>query len=205
MRIFFLLTLVTIALRNGGYADAEKTLFVPAAREGNLEIVARQITEGIDIDAEGPQGGTALFWAAQNNHLEIVRLLLEHGADVNEIPQPNPCTGMVSMTPLMAASAHGHTDVVKLLLAHGADASAQVGNTALYEHGVTALFLATVKGHTTVVALLTQAATSGERTWKYTVIAIWSLLAVIIMVQPAGLRSRSKGVKRRTMPTVKDR
>ncbi len=189
MRHFFLCTLITVVLGSGSHAGDGKTFFVQAACAGKAEIAAQQIAKGADVGAAGLQDGTALLLAAERNQIEIVRLLLEHGADINKIPRPNPFTGVVSMTPLMAASAQGHAAVVELLLAHGADASTQVGNTALYEEGVTALLLATVKGHTQVVDLLNQAAASGGRTWKYMVIAIWILLAVIIMVQPKEPRS----------------
>jgi hypothetical protein len=173
MRCLLLFNLLITTVGAPCYADEGSTLLARAAYEGTREIVAHLIAEGVDVNAENPQGGTALFLAAEQGHIGIVRLLLEHGADANKIPRPNPSTGVVSMTPLMAAAAHGETAVVELLMACGADASTQVGKTALHEHGVTALFLATIKGHAQVVDLLTRAATSGEGSWKYMVIAIW--------------------------------
>lgn len=192
MRRFVLFTLIAIVMSSGSHAGDEKTFFVQAAREGKLETAVRQIAKGSGVDAASLQDGTALLLAAERNQIGIVRLLLDRGADINKIPGPNPFTGVVSMTPLMAASAQGHTAVVGLLLARGADASAQVGSTALYEEGATALLLATVKDRAQVVDLLNQTAASGERTWKYMVIAIWTLLAVIVMLQPAEPRPAGK-------------
>ena len=64
-----------------------------------------------------------------------------------------------------------------------ADASIQVGETALYEQGVTALFLATVNGHEDVVNALTRASTAGGKLWKYLVVGIWVLLGIVLMLQ----------------------
>ena len=52
-----------------------------------------------------------LVWASSNGHLEIVRLLLEHGADVHARDDEV----------LIWASRNGHLEVVRLLLNKGAD------------------------------------------------------------------------------------
>eukprot|EP00795_Rhopilema_esculentum_P008673 gene8673-14693_t len=56
-----------------------------------------------------------LHVAALGGKLEVVKKLLEHGADVNKLAENG-------MTPLYMAAQENHIDVAKELLAHGADA-----------------------------------------------------------------------------------
>ena len=77
-------------------------------------------------------GTTALWIASQNGHKEIVKLLLEKGADINV---KQTATGA---TALLLASQNGRTDVVKLLLEKGADVNAKVnGGGNCFVDGVT--------------------------------------------------------------------
>ena len=62
-----------------------------------------------DITEQDTKGFNSLFVAAQNGHIEIVELLIEHGADVNIV-------GQRSHTPLWIASVRGRNDVVEYLL-----------------------------------------------------------------------------------------
>ncbi|MEE2993077.1 MAG: ankyrin repeat domain-containing protein, partial [Gemmatimonadota bacterium] len=60
-------------------------------------------------------GSQPLFSAASSyGHIEIVKLLLDHSADVN-------AKATVNWTALMAASRGDHAEIVRLLLGHGAD------------------------------------------------------------------------------------
>ena len=65
-----------------------------------------------------PQTGqTAMMLAVSHGRTNMVRLLLESGAAVNEQDDDGS-------TALMCACEHGHSDIVKLLLAHpGCDAT----------------------------------------------------------------------------------
>ena len=66
-------------------ATASKA-FCRAANDGKLEAVKKSIRDGADIDYRCPTSigkETALFIASQNGHTEVVRLLLEAGADAN--------------------------------------------------------------------------------------------------------------------------
>ncbi len=75
-----------------------------------------------------PMHGGLLSLAVNHGHLEIVRLLLDLGADVderimlNELEEPTPSWGM----PLWYASLAGQRDIVELLLDRGADPNANV-------------------------------------------------------------------------------
>ncbi|KAJ7059443.1 hypothetical protein C8F01DRAFT_1295268 [Mycena amicta] len=93
--------------------------------------------------------GNALQAASDGGHPDIVRLLLEHGADVN-------MQGGHDGNALQAASHSGHLDVVRLLLEHGADVNAQGGHygNALRRHYENALQAASAGGHLDVVRLL---------------------------------------------------
>ena len=64
--------------------------------------------------------------AAAKGHLEIVRLLLDHGADVNLAEEGIAPHGHA----LYAAAANRHFDIAKLLLEHGAYANPEVESSA---------------------------------------------------------------------------
>lgn len=67
----------------------------------------------VDVDIADNDGETPLLKACQNGHLEIIKLLLENGAEVNKAKRNGA-------TPLFAANSGGHNEVVEFLLSAGA-------------------------------------------------------------------------------------
>jgi ankyrin repeat protein len=65
------------------------------------------------------RGHTPLGLASWWGHLDIVKVLLEHGAQVNS-------QSYGAETPLYNAARVGHLEVVKVLIAHGASVNACV-------------------------------------------------------------------------------
>lgn len=59
-----------------------------------------------------------LYFAAQEGLLDVVKLLIKHGANVNDISKDDQAT------PIIAAVEFGHYDCFKYLLDHGADINA---------------------------------------------------------------------------------
>jgi ankyrin repeat protein len=87
-----------------------------AAAEGNLERARRLIREGAAVDAFDPIGYTPLHHAVRNGWFEMVRLLLDAGADINA-RQP----GAKGITPLAVATAGASPRMAEFLLQFGAD------------------------------------------------------------------------------------
>lgn len=79
-----------------------------------------------DYNSGYPGGGAPIKNAAARGHLEIVRLLLERGADPNLAEEGVAPQGHA----LYSAAANGHFEVVKLLLDHGAHPNAEVESSA---------------------------------------------------------------------------
>jgi hypothetical protein len=80
------------------------------------------------------KGWTPLHYAAENGHIEIARLLLQNGADVNV--RSNGVS-----TPLHCSAWNGHVDILHLLVKNGADLEAQSNN------GIRALHRAAFNGY----------------------------------------------------------
>ena len=58
------------------------------------------------------------MWARFFGHVEVVRFLVERGADINK-------ANNVGQTPLMIAVRHGHSEIVEILLKYGANLNAR--------------------------------------------------------------------------------
>lgn len=99
-----------------------------AAERNDVEAVRALLQRGEDANGAQPDGVSALHWAALNNNVEIVDLLLYAGATVK------PTTRVGGYTPLHLASQRGNAEVVTRLLESGADANrfTATGVTAMH-------------------------------------------------------------------------
>ena len=70
---------------------------------------------------------TPLYWAAMLGSTEVVRGLLERGADANKGWR----NSVTVKTPLRVAASQGHTEVVRSLLASGARQDLDTGGGEL--------------------------------------------------------------------------
>ena len=123
------------------------TLF-GAAEEGDATALTRMLASGVSADERrAPGGETPLMRAAARGHEDVVRALLDAGADANSRRADG-------FTPLILAVFFGHEAVVRLLVARGADAHAR---TSL---GTTAARWAEARGFASMVEVLREAAAS---------------------------------------------
>ncbi len=133
---------VKALLREHGQPITPADLFY-AARIGDLDAVKSYLDKGIDVNAKGKEGLTALIEASQEGKKETIELLLSKGADINAKTD-------YGLTALIGASQEGRQDVVQLLLTKGAEV--KIKN----QYGESALSVASKMGHKDVVELLRQ-------------------------------------------------
>lgn len=81
--------------------------------EEAARLFSRESMEQVD-----DQGTTAIHEAAKKNHVDMLKVMIEKGADVN-VAQDQPADA--GSTPLHVACSSGNVGVVKLLMASGAD------------------------------------------------------------------------------------
>jgi len=114
-----------------------------AAVFGNLEITKYLHAKGADINAAATNGSgyNALSGAVTSGHSEIVKWLLENGAEPNYRYSND-------YSPLLNAAANGHLEILKLLQARGADLHARTSD------GKNALAYAEERKHTAIAEYL---------------------------------------------------
>ncbi|MBD14919.1 MAG: hypothetical protein CMJ72_07105 [Planctomycetaceae bacterium] len=95
-------------------ADESEQNLWKAARQGDAATVKTLIGQGVDVDAPARYGATALSFACDHGHPDVVKLLVEAGANVNVTDT------FYHATPLDWAAMGGHTKSIQLLLEHGA-------------------------------------------------------------------------------------
>ena len=145
------------------------TPLMRAARTGNVAIVRALLPRQANVNAaETERQQTALMWAASQRHPDVVKVLLENGADVKARTVVRRLTVMLDQGPpgvktarehahpieaggstaLLFAAVSGDVGSARLLLDRGAD----VNDTAA--DGNSALVLAAFQGHGAVARLL---------------------------------------------------
>jgi len=87
--------------------------FAFVCRLGDINAVQRYLPHVQNIRAQDILGITGLFNACKMGYLQIAALLIQHGADVNQVH--------IGIAPLYISANNGHFEIVKLLLEHNAD------------------------------------------------------------------------------------
>ena len=124
----------------GSPRSSEPTVF-SAAAAGDVAGVLACFSAG-RIDAQDSDGRTALHLAAAAGHSEVVKCLIERGAQVSTVDEGN-------WSPIHSAAAAGRSECLMDLLAAGANVDARAGSSAS-----TALILAASKGRLEIVRAL---------------------------------------------------
>lgn len=149
---------------------------VRAAEDADADRVAALLKKHVDPDSAFGDGTTALHWAAYNDDIALVKLLLKAGAKPESFTRLQKLTPLhmaaesgdaelintfldagakpdepneTGTTPLMIASASGNTAAVTTLLVHGANVNAREKT-----YGQTALFFAAARNRADVIRML---------------------------------------------------
>ena len=129
---------------------AQYESLIEAAHAGNAEAVRRFLAKGSSPEEDDSHKDRGLYHAAWQGHLDVVELLLEHGADANYVDEE----GLFSAetTVLHRAVQEGEPRIVGLLLEHGADPTARRSLPPYHE--ITPLHEAAIYGHVRVAEQL---------------------------------------------------
>jgi ankyrin repeat protein len=119
--VSFLLSTITLS------ADVNEEL-LEAVKDANLDKVKVLLKAKINLNATDSREMTPLLLSCADNNLEIVKALVESGADIN---RKHKETGK---TALIYAAANGHVDILRYLLSRPGilvNAKDKEGKTAL--------------------------------------------------------------------------
>lgn len=101
-----------------------ETPIIPACAKGNVKLVLSLLKQGHSVNAGDALGWTALHEASNYGYVDVVNVLLDHGADINN--RGGPCCE--GITPLHDAAACGHLEVIDCLLDRGANPLVRTNN-----------------------------------------------------------------------------
>jgi ankyrin repeat protein len=132
--------------------DKENTALGCASFYGQREIAKALIDAGAKVDdSAGQERITPLMWASQRGHVKLVKLLLDSGANPNQVDAGGS-------GPLHRAVFLGNSDIVRMLIERGANPSVRIlappNNNKFVHVGDTPLTIAKRKGFTTIAEYL---------------------------------------------------
>lgn len=141
------------------------TDLILASELGLVALAKHLLSQGIDVNAMDKEGAAALNRAVENRNIDMVRILLDSGADVEaggdwetpwreELDENGSLREVKAFSgrPLMLATKNDDHDMVQSLLASGADPDARSIDENL--PGRTALHFATIMGDEPMMRVL---------------------------------------------------
>ena len=126
-----LITLVAVMALGQAAPPSKTDQLQDAARKGDSVTVRKLLDEGVDVNTRFRYGTTALFFACDHGHVDVVKVLLDKGADLTVKDS------FYGFTPLMLAVSPAqkrkpeHTEIAKLLIAKGAPGKEDALNGAV--------------------------------------------------------------------------
>jgi ankyrin repeat protein len=107
--------MITLLLDSGAQFDAATFHYAIKGSDDNVAIVQMFIDHGADVSGrdDASPGHSPLMYAAQHGYLEVGILLLEHGADIEQVDDFND-------TALNVAAFFGQLEFVEMMVERGA-------------------------------------------------------------------------------------
>ena len=101
-------------------AAASGLTLIESAKSGDRVAVRVLLDESVDVNTTMPDGTTALHWAVQGNHANVVALLCAAPGAAAALSLKSSSTVFGSRTPLGLAISRGRAACEAVLRAHGA-------------------------------------------------------------------------------------
>lgn len=146
-----LLSIIALILTTSCVANKDFMLR-KAVSENDLPLLNDLINEGANVNTNNSQEFAPLLIATNKNHVEVVKRLIEAGADLD--------ADTAGVTALIMASGNGNLEIVKLLVEAGSDVNIRShigdipGDNEKIQIYISALSEAKREGHDDIVDFL---------------------------------------------------
>src|SRR5687767_7011070 len=111
---FCILNLIAVSIAAASVVLAAESTLLDAAERSDRATALKLLAKGAEVNAPGPDGTTAIMYAAANDDLELVRALVKAGANVK-------LKNQFGTSALTEAAIVGSAPVIDALLKAGAD------------------------------------------------------------------------------------
>jgi uncharacterized protein len=140
-----------VMARVGELTDSDVPPLITAVSSGDLGRVSALLQNGVDVNVHGQTGFTGLMAASFAGNVEMAKLLIEHGAKVND----QDFEGRTSLH--YAVERADASDVIPELLKSRAGMNVKIGARARRFAGATPLIVAAAMGNARAVRILLDA------------------------------------------------
>lgn len=131
-------------------------MLLDAARMGDRARMAALLDNGVSVNTSNKYGVSALGFAAERGHFDIVRLLVARGADVNAVDS------FYGSRPVDFALRGGHLNIAVYLLEHKAQGAVSVLNAAIRRRDAAAVKIALATRQADAAALANASAVAAQ-------------------------------------------
>src|SRR5687768_2636873 len=150
------LTVFVVSAIASGQQPLSADALLEATRAGDHARVAALLDNGASVNTSNKYGVSALGFAAERGHFDIVRLLVARGADVNVVDS------FYGSRPVDFALRGGHLHIAVYLLEHKAQGAVSVLNTAIRRRDAAAVKVALATKQADAAALANASAVAAQ-------------------------------------------